>query len=96
MLFNILKNYLCARLKGIPKKLVDNNKLGGAVDSLQGREALQRDVDKLEVWTITSHMKYNKGKYHILHLSWGNSGCTDSQGNEILEISAMERDLVSW
>ena len=41
-------------------KFVDRIKLEVAVDSLKVREALQRDLDKLEGWTITNHMKFNK------------------------------------
>jgi len=35
----------------------DDTKLGGAADSLKGREALQRDVDKSEGGSITNRMK---------------------------------------
>ncbi|KAJ7398546.1 hypothetical protein BTVI_124090 [Pitangus sulphuratus] len=38
-------------------------------------------------------MKFNKWKCQILHLRQGNLRCTDSLGNEMLESSAMERDL---
>lgn len=34
--------------------------MGGAVDYLEGEEALQKYLDKLEGWAITSHMKFNK------------------------------------
>jgi len=50
---------------------LDNSKLGGAVDCLKGREALQRDLDKLESWAITNHMKFSKSICWILHMESG-------------------------
>ncbi|KAJ7412736.1 rna-directed dna polymerase from mobile element jockey-like [Pitangus sulphuratus] len=75
-------------LEGILSEFADDTKMGGAVDSLKVREALQRDFDKLKNWAIIKHMKFNKGKYQILHLGWSNPECTYRQGNEILESSA--------
>lgn len=39
---------------------------------------LQRDLDKLEGWTITNHTKFHRGKCQILHLGWARS--TDRLG----------------
>ncbi|GAB0206497.1 cAMP-dependent protein kinase inhibitor alpha [Grus japonensis] len=74
-------------------KFADDIKLGGAVDSLKGREALQRDLDRLESWAITNRMKFNKSTCWILHLGRGNPGYTYKLGDERLESSPAEKDL---
>ncbi|RMC12632.1 hypothetical protein DUI87_10156 [Hirundo rustica rustica] len=65
-----------------------HTKLGRAVESLEGKEALQRDVDKSGSWAITNRMKFNKGKCQTLYL-----GFMHRLGNEMLESSATESDL---
>ncbi|GAB0210394.1 hypothetical protein GRJ2_003505200 [Grus japonensis] len=80
-------------LEGVVSKFADDTKLGGAVDSIEGGEALQRDLDRLETWAITNCRRYNKGKCRILHLGRGNPGYTYRLGNETLDTSHAERDL---
>lgn len=61
VLFNVFINDLDAGIEGIPIKFKEDTK-GGVVDTLEGRETLQRDLDKLDDWAITNHIKFNKGK----------------------------------
>ncbi|KAJ7416897.1 hypothetical protein BTVI_34328 [Pitangus sulphuratus] len=68
VLFHIFINDLDTGLEGILSKFADDTKLRGAVDSLKGRETLQRDLNKLEDWMITSHAKFNKEKFAALHI----------------------------
>lgn len=39
---------------------------------MEGQEALQRDLHRLEHWTAINGMKFNKSKYQILQLGWTN------------------------
>ena len=51
-------------------KSAESTKLGGAADScVKSGKALLRDLDKLESWAVSSHMKFNKSKSWIWH--WG-------------------------
>ncbi|GAB0188349.1 mitochondrial enolase superfamily member 1 [Grus japonensis] len=93
VLFNVFINDLDVGLEGVMSKFADDTKLGGAVHSVEGGEALQRDLDRLENWAITNRMRFNKGKYRILHLGRGNPGYTYRLGDETLETSHAERDL---
>jgi len=58
VLFNILINDLNVGLECVLSKFADDAKLGGAIDSVEGREASQRDPDKLESWAITNHIMF--------------------------------------
>ena len=49
--------------------------MGSAIDSLAGKEALQRDSDQSESLAIINCIKFNKSRCHILHLGWGSLGC---------------------
>lgn len=45
-----------------------DTKLGGVVDSLEGRKTVQRDLDRSEHQVIVNSMKINESKCRILCL----------------------------
>ncbi|KAJ7398038.1 hypothetical protein BTVI_129604 [Pitangus sulphuratus] len=85
----LLKKYI----KIAAHKFVHNKKLGGMSDTPEGCAAIQWDLDRLESEAERNLMRFNKGKYRVLHLGRNNPKYQYRLGGDLLEISFVEKDL---
>ena len=67
----------------------DVTKLCDAVYTMEGRDAIQRDLDRLQRWVHVNTLKFNKAKCKVLHLGQGNP----KLAGEWIESSLEEKDM---
>ena len=71
-LFNVFINDTDSGFEYTLSKFADDIKMSGAADVLEGKDALQRDLDSLERWIHANFLELSKAKCKVLHVGQGN------------------------
>lgn len=71
VLFNIFINDINNRIECTLSKLVDDTKVCGAVNTPEGWDAIQKDLDRLEQWAQENQVRFDKAQCKVRHLGSG-------------------------
>ncbi|CAM5131471.1 unnamed protein product [Natator depressus] len=74
-------------------KFADDTKLAGEVGTLEGRDSIHSDLEKLEDWAKRNLIRFNKDKCRVLHLGRKNPMPCYRLGTDWLSGNSVEKDL---
>ncbi|PKU49402.1 rna-directed dna polymerase from mobile element jockey-like [Limosa lapponica baueri] len=92
VLFNIFVGGIGSGIECTLRKFANDTKLCSVVDMLERRDAIQRDLDRLERWACANLMKFSKAKCKVLHMGQNNPKHKYSLGREWIKSSPEEKD----
>lgn len=70
--FNISVGDMDSEIQCTLGKLAHDTRLCGAVGTLEGRDAIHRDPDRLESWACVNLTTFSEAKCKVLHLGTSN------------------------
>jgi len=65
VLFNIFVGDMDSEIECTLSMIADDSKLSGATDTVEGRDAIQRDMNRLDRWACDNLIKFNKSNCKV-------------------------------
>ena len=74
-------------------KFADDTKMCRIANTLEDRNKIQNDLDRMEHWAESNRMKFNSDKCKVLHLGKGNQLHSYKMGDTSLSKTTSKKDL---
>jgi len=91
--FNIFVGNADSDIACILNKFANETKVCGVLDTQDGRDAIQRDLGRLEMCAHVNLISFNKAKCQVPHAARGNTHYQYRLGDEGIESSPAKKDL---
>lgn len=93
MLFHLLVPDIHSGIERALSKFAHGTKLWGGADTLEERDAIWKDLDRLDRWAQANLKEFNKAECKVLHLGRDKPQHEYSLRNKWVESSPAENDL---
>jgi len=93
LLFTIFINDFEDNVTNKILKFADDSKLWGAVETVQDRTGIQKDLDTLGEWSVINQMPFNVSKCKVMHIGKKNVKADYSLMGQVITKTSEEKDL---
>ena len=92
-LFKVFVGNMNSEIECTLNNFANDIRLCDVLDTLKGRDAIQKDLYRLERWACANLKMFNKPKCKVLHMGQGNPKPKYMLGGERIESNPEEKDL---
>jgi len=96
VLFSVFISDVDSGIKCTLSKFADDTKLSGGDDTSEGRDTIQRDLDKFEKWAFVNLTRFNRPSVGSRTWIWATPSIRTGRGMKGLKATLLRRTQGHW